>query len=242
MEHLSPSGLPAGADAGPAAPQGSFIVPVRNESAVIVTLLSHLQRHYPQFERIVVDGGSSDNTVALALPLCDQLLVGDAGRARQMNLGARVASGDVLFFLHADTGLGPTADELENAIAEKPLWGFARVQLSGRQWAFRVIEWFMNGRSQWTRVATGDQMIFVSRDAFLQQGGFDDIALMEDVALCKRLRKIAAPVVLTRPVRTSSRRWEEGGVLRTVLRMWILRFAYWCGASPSALWKHYYGR
>lgn len=226
----------------PAAVRASFIVPVRNEASNIATLLADLKYRYPQFERIVVDGGSTDETVALAMPLCDQLLVGPPGRASQMNLGAQVASGDYLFFLHADTRLGASADVLEATIAEQPEWGFCRVRLSGQKRVFRVIEWFMNVRSQFTRVATGDQMIFVRSSVFSQRGGFDAIPLMEDVALCKRLRKIAAPYLLTQPVLTSSRRWEERGIARTVVRMWLLRLAYWCGASPNTLWEHYYGR
>lgn len=223
-------------------PNASFVIPVLNESKEIGVLLSDLRERYPDIERIVVDGGSSDDTVACAMPLCDQLLVGAAGRARQMNLGAEVASGDYLFFLHADTRLGPSANDLETCLQANPVWGFCPVRLSGRNIAFRVVEWFMNTRSRGTCVATGDQMIFVNRVAFVEQGGYDDIELMEDVALCKRMKEIALPTMLDEPVLTSSRRWEEGGIARTIVRMWVLRFAYWCGASPKTLWRHYYGR
>ncbi|MFK7975801.1 MAG: TIGR04283 family arsenosugar biosynthesis glycosyltransferase [Halioglobus sp.] len=222
--------------------RGTFIIPTLNETQQISDLLSGLAQNYPEFERIVVDGGSTDATVTQAMPLCDKLLESTAGRAQQMNLGAQVASGDYLFFLHADTRLGPDASALKSLMLAQPVWGFCRVQLSGSSWAFRVIEWFMNTRSRGTQVATGDQMIFVHRDAFDELGGYDNIELMEDVALSKRLKAVSPPSVIQSPVLTSSRRWEEGGIARTVLRMWALRFAYWCGASPRALWQYYYGR
>lgn len=220
----------------------TFVIPTLNESAAIAGLLRDLQQRYPGCERVVVDGGSTDETVKSAMPLCDQLLIGAPGRAMQMNLGAQVAGGDFLFFLHADTRPLISLAALEAVLASGPDWGFSPVRLSGQRLAFRVIEWFINQRSTLTRVATGDQMIFARRALFERAGGFADIDLMEDVALCKSLRATARPAVLPQPVVTSSRRWEEGGIVRTIARMWALRLAYVCGASPATLWRHYYGR
>ena len=120
-------------------------------------------------------------------------------------------------------------------------WGFCRVRLSGGRRAFRIIEWFMNQRSRLTSVATGDQMLFLRRSLFEDSGGFDDIPLMEDVAYSKRLRRVARPLIIPQPVQSSSRRWEQRGVARTVLSMWGLRLAYAMGVSPRRLWEHYYG-
>lgn len=220
----------------------SFVIPVLDEEARIADLLRGLRRRLPGSQLIVVDGGSQDRTVAAALPHCDQLLLSEQGRARQMNLGGRAASGAYLFFLHADTQPGLSEAELDMNLRDLPDWGFCRVRLSGEQRAFRVIEWFMNQRSRLTGVATGDQMFFISRAFFEQTGGFDDIPLMEDVAYCKRLRRLARPKIIDQPVLTSSRRWEEGGILLTVMRMWLLRLAYVLGISPVTLWRHYYGR
>jgi hypothetical protein len=100
----------------------------------------------------------------------------------------------------------------------------------------------MNQRSRLTSVATGDQMLLVQKSLFEQTGGFDAIPLMEDVAYCKRLRRFAQPLIIKQPVVTSSRRWEEGGVVKTVWRMWLLRLAYFLGVAPSTLWRYYYGR
>lgn len=218
-----------------------FVIPVLNEEAGIAGLLEYLREHFPDSELTVVDGGSSDRTVALALPRCTRLLIGEPGRAAQMNLGGRASSSDYLCFLHADSLPGVSAGQLQGCLASEPPWGFCRVRLSGGRRAFRIIEWFMNQRSRLTSVATGDQMLFLRRSLFEDSGGFDDIPLMEDVAYSKRLRRVARPLIIPQPVQSSSRRWEQRGVARTVLSMWGLRLAYAMGVSPRRLWEHYYG-
>lgn len=220
----------------------SFVIPVFNEQATVAVLLRDLRLRYPASQLIVVDGGSCDRTVALAMPLCDLVLLSSRGRAQQMNLGGQAASSAYLLFLHADSRPGASAAQLEVCLAQRPRWGFCRVRLSGERPLFRVIEWFMNQRSRFTSVATGDQMLFVQKSLFDQSGGFDAIPLMEDVAYCKRLRRLAPPLIISAPVMTSSRRWEEGGVVKTVLRMWLLRLAYSLGVAPHTLWRFYYGR
>lgn len=219
-----------------------FVIPVLNEQDRIAGLLSHLRAHFPRSELTVVDGGSGDRTVAAALPLCTRLLVSEAGRAAQMNLGGQVSDTDYLCFLHADSLPGVSHGQLQAYLANQPQWGFCRVRLSSPRRVFRVIEWFMNGRSRLTAVATGDQMLFVKRAVFERSGGFDPIPLMEDVAYSKRLRRLARPLVIAEPVLSSSRRWEQRGVVRTVVSMWGLRLAYFAGVSPKRLWHEYYGR
>lgn len=218
-----------------------FVIPVLNEQDRIAGLLRHLREHFPNSELTVVDGGSDDGTVAAALPLCTRLLIGEPGRARQMNLGGRATGADYLCFLHADSLPGLSAAQFQASLASGPAWGFCRVRLSSSRRVFRIIEWFMNLRSWLTAVATGDQMLFLQRTVFETSGGFDDIPLMEDVAYSKRLRRLAEPLVISQPVLSSSRRWEQRGVLRTVLSMWGLRLAYVAGVSPRRLWHCYYG-
>lgn len=220
----------------------AFVIPVLNEEARIASLLRYLRERFPTSELIVVDGGSSDGTVKAAMPLCSQLLLGEPGRAAQMNLGGRTAAADYLCFLHADSCPQVSATRLDEYLAEAPVWGFCKVRLSGSGSAYRIIEWFMNVRSRLTAVATGDQMLFLQRAAFNGSGGFDAIPLMEDVAYSKRLRSLGRPRVVAEPVLVSSRRWEQRGVLRTVLLMWGLRLAYFGGVSPHRLWEIYYGR
>lgn len=162
------------------------------------------------------------------------------GRARQMNAGARAADADILLFLHADTILPDGAlDRVRDAVANGALWGRFDVRLSGRRRAFRVIEFFMNLRSACTGIVTGDQALFVRRDAFRWLNGFAPIELMEDVELSTRLKWLARPYRIRTPVSTSSRRWERDGVVATVLRMWLLRALYAFGVSPRRLARWY---
>jgi rSAM/selenodomain-associated transferase 2 len=215
----------------------SIIIPVLNEAAVIRQTLQRLQpSRRRDVEVIVVDGGSSDGTPKLAKPLADHVLSAAKGRARQMNRGAQCAAGEYLLFLHADTRLpdhwlSMLADVYERSAA----WGRFDVRLSGRHWLLRVIETMMNWRSRVTGIATGDQAIFVRRQLFERVGGFLDIALMEDILLSRRLRSCAAPVCLRDKVVTSSRRWEENGIVKTVLLMWWLRLWFYFGADADRL-------
>jgi rSAM/selenodomain-associated transferase 2 len=223
------------------APLVSFVIPVLNEQAGIAGLLEELGARFEDSERLVVDGGSVDQSVSVATPLSTRVLNSPAGRARQMNLGAASARGQYLLFLHADSRPSISSLELSGVLAANPPWGFFKIRLDGGHWMFRVIERAMNLRSRLTGVATGDQMLFVRRDVFLSNGGFADIPLMEDVEFCKRLRRESSPQVVSQPVLTSARRWEDRGTIRTVINMWLLRLAFFLGASPQRLWRHYYG-
>lgn len=221
----------------------SIIIPVVNEAEGIRDFLNHLQGlRQAGHELIVVDGGSTDDTRERAGPHVDQLLDSSAGRARQMNAGAQVAKGEVLVFLHADTLLPDSAmrDIKQALTAEGRAWGYFSVQLSGQQAMLRLIEWMMNRRSWLTGIATGDQVMFVRRTVFELSGGFDEIPLMEDIAMSKKLKTYGQPACLSAKVCTSSRRWERYGVLRTVFLMWSLRLRYWLGTSPDVLVRDYY--
>lgn len=220
----------------------SIIVPVLNEEAGIVAALEPLAA-YRRFghEVIVVDGGSSDCTVERARPLADMVLAAPRGRAAQMNAGAARAIGETLLFLHADTRLPPAADGLivDGLRRSRRLWGRFDVTITGRSPLLGIIAAMMNLRSRLSGIATGDQAIFVTRATFAGCGGYPDIPLMEDVALSRRLKRISRPLCLTARVTTSGRRWEQHGVVRTILLMWRLRLAYFLGAEPAALARRY---
>ncbi len=222
--------------------QISIIIPVLNESRHIKNTLQRLQPLRLQgHEIIVVDGGSSDDTVVQASPLADKVMVSMAGRARQMNTGAAEAAGSILWFLHGDTLVGAESHTgLLAALRGGANWGRFNVRLSGDLWSLRIIERMMNLRSCLTGVATGDQAIFIRADLFNQLKGFPDIPLMEDIAFSKQLRKTDRPACISEVIITSSRRWEEKGVFRTVLLMWWLRLLYWLGVSPQRLHAMYY--
>ena len=221
----------------------SIIIPVLNEADGIAEFLQHLQTFRKAgHEIVVVDGGSTDSTPQLAKPYADKLVQTSSGRARQMNAGVHVADGEVLVFVHADTFLpGSAMQDIKQGLEKsKKVWGRFAVRLSGHQFLFRIIELMMNMRSCLTGVATGDQVIFIKRDVFSEAGYFDDMPLMEDVAMSKKLKGISRPCCLSSKVCTSSRRWEQHGIIRTVFLMWILRLRYWLGTSPDILVQHYY--
>ncbi len=218
----------------------SIIIPALNEASSLGRLLPALTALPNRPEVILADGGSSDQSVAIAQQAGVTLVSAPRGRARQMNAGAAIANGDTLVFLHADTVLPDGAlAQLEQAMGAGAQWGRFNVRLSGRHWLFRIIERLINLRSCLTGVATGDQGIFVRRELFRQLNGFAELPLMEDVELSKRLRRIARPRCIRQPLTTSSRRWEHHGILRTVLLMWRLRLEYFLGASPDTLAQRY---
>ena len=219
--------------------QLSIIIPTLDEAEAVVALLQQLQSLRARgHEVILADGGSKDGTVALAEPLADRVLVTAAGRARQMNAGAAVANGRMLWFVHADSRIPERADEyiLKSA---GPVWGRFNVHLSGDRMLLRVVERLMNLRSRITGIATGDQGIFVSRALFERIGGYADLPLMEDIDLSKRLKHERRPVCLHNTLTTSSRRWEQKGIVRTILLMWTLRLAWFLGVPAARLATRY---
>ena len=225
-----------------AQPSLSIILPVLNEAATIVAALEAVTPLRTRGnEIIVVDGGSADDTAALARPLADFVITSARGRAVQMNAGAALARGDVLLFLHADTRLPDDADQrvLEGLSRSNRAWGRFDVTIDGAHPLLPVVAAAMNIRSRLTGIATGDQAMFVTREAFDSVGGFPEIALMEDITLARSLKRVSRPLCLSSRVTTSGRRWEERGVLRTILLMWRLRLAYFLGAKPDELARRY---
>ncbi len=215
----------------------SIVMPVLDEAAIIRRSLEALAPLRARgHEVIVVDGGSRDGTPDIARMLCDRVVGSPPGRAVQMNAGARAAAGDVLIFLHADSFLPPHAErEIGGSLADH-LWGRFDVAIEGKPAFLKVVACSMNLRSRLTGIATGDQAIFVRREAF---GGYPEIALMEDVAFSRAMRRRGRPACLRSRVTTSGRRWERRGVLRTVLLMWRLRLMYFFGAHPDDLARLY---
>ena len=221
----------------------SIIIPVLNEESALRAHLPVLQdfRHAGH-EVIVVDGGSCDESVSIASALVDQVLASSPGRGVQMNAGAVQATGAVLLFLHIDTLLPDHADRLvtESLAHLDRVWGRFDLSLSGRNPAFRLIERMINLRSRYTGMATGDQGIFVLSSVFEQAGAYPEIPLMEDLALSRELKKFSRPVCLRQQVISSSRRWEQHGIVRTIVLMWILRLQFFLGVSPQVLYRRYY--
>ena len=218
----------------------SIVIPVLNEATGIGYALDALAPLRNRgVEIVVVDGGSTDDTVALATPRADIVVAGPRGRARQMNAGAALARGDVLLFLHADTHLPPMADQMVLDALRHAGWGRFDVTIVGVPRMLRVVALLMNWRSRWSGIATGDQAHFVRRALFDAVGGFPDQPLMEDIELSRRLLAVSPPVCLCARVQTSGRRWESHGVWRTIFLMWRLRWRYWRGESAATLANAY---
>jgi rSAM/selenodomain-associated transferase 2 len=219
----------------------SIIIPALNEAANLPLLLAQLA---PLRERgaqlIVADGGSDDGAPELLAELA-QWLPAPRGRARQMNAGAAQASGELLWFVHADSQIPPAADRLIGAaLADgRHCWGRFDVAISGRPWMLKVVARMINWRSRLTGIATGDQGIFVRRSTFEGLGGFADLPLMEDVELTTRLCTISRPACIREPLLTSGRRWQTRGVWRTIFLMWRLRWAYWRGVPIAQIAEAY---
>jgi rSAM/selenodomain-associated transferase 2 len=219
----------------------SIVMPVLNEAAAIEAALGALAEFRRRgVEVVVADGGSDDGTAELARPLADTVIATERGRAAQMNAGAAAATGDVLLFLHADTHLPGNADRLvlDGLARSDRAWGRFDIRIDGGG-LLRLITFAMNARSRLTGIATGDQAMFVTRAAFEAVGGFPAIALMEDIALSARLKRMSKPLALRARVTTSARRWRQNGTLRTMLLMWRLRLRYFLGADPAKLAQVY---
>ena len=218
----------------------SIVIPVLDEAGGIAASLAALRPLRARgAEVIVADGGSGDATRSIAAPLADRVIEAPRGRARQMNAGAGAATGEAIVFLHADTRLPEGADAAIAAALAARDWGRFDVTIEGRSRWLPLVAALMNARSRLTGIATGDQAIFARREAFAPAGGFPPIALMEDVAFSRAMKRPAAPACLRERVVTSGRRWERHGPLRTIVLMWRLRLAYFLGADPARLAERY---
>lgn len=217
----------------------SAVVPVLNDAEALGRLLEDL-RGVPDLEVVVVDGGSADDSVDAA-GSADVVVTSAPGRGPQIRAGVDHASGDWLWFLHADSRVSGAVVAALNVCMARPGWGFCRVRLDGRGWPLRVVETAMNWRSGITGIATGDQGIFTHRCLLEAIGGVPALPLMEDIECCRRLRRLARPHRIEPPLVTSARRWQRDGTMSTVLLMWWLRMRYWAGADAGDLARRYYG-
>ena len=218
----------------------TIILPVLDEAAIIVDALQALAPLRARgAEVIIADGGSSDGTASLAQPFADRVSAAPRGRGAPMNAGASLGTGDMLLFLHADTTLPDDADRLVARALVQRAWGRFDLRIAGRHPLLAIVARMINWRSRITGVATGDQAIFVTREAFDAVGGFPDVPLMEDIAISRRLKRLCRPLCIATPVITSGRRWEYHGVLRTIVLMWRLRLAYYFGVEPARLAMRY---
>ncbi|MCT0224917.1 TIGR04283 family arsenosugar biosynthesis glycosyltransferase [Synechococcus sp. CS-1328] len=222
-------------------PRLSVIIPLLNEARAVRQFGAAWQTMAASgAEVLLVDGGSEDGTLVLIQQLGLQVVAAERGRGRQLQAGAERSRGEILLFLHADTQLPADGLELVRRSLHSPhCWGRFDVRIDGQQRMLAVVAWAMNLRSRLSGIATGDQAMFMTREAYRQSGGFTPQPLMEDVDLSARLKALAPPVCLKAQVTTSGRRWERNGVVRTILLMWSLRLAYRLGVPASTLARLY---
>lgn len=220
----------------------SIIIPTLNEEANLPVTLRQLAEH-PDVELIVVDGGSTDRTVAIAREFTSYVFLSHAGRAVQMNMGARHATGDILLFLHADTFLLPGAiDELHRRlVGDGAVGGAFDLHLDHPGAAGKWIARISSRRSRFLRLPYGDQGIFVWRQVFEEIGGFPAIPIMEDLAFSRRLRRAGRLTFLRTGLVTSARRWQANGLVKTTLVNWWVTLLFLLRVPPRQLRRIYDG-
>ncbi len=218
----------------------SIIIPAINEAGNIKEAIATTQAN-PNIEVIVVDGGSSDDTVAIAQSLNVKVISSSPGRAVQMNAGAVAASGEILLFLHADTRLPTGFDEMICTALQQPgiVAGAFKLLIDASLLSLRWVEWGVNVRSHFYQMPYGDQAIFLTKEVFQQIGSFPELPIMEDFELMRRLKRIGRIVIISTPVVTSARRWLQKGVLKTTLLNQIVIIAYLLGVSPERICSWY---
>lgn len=203
----------------------SVVIPAYNEAKALPRTLRQLALQKGHFETIVVDGGSTDGTRDVALDFSGvRVIHAVKGRASQMNAAARLARGEWLLFLHADTILPACAFETIEALdcaGDYKAGGF-RQRFTGSSWQLRVISWLHNTRCQITRVFYGDQAFFVRRDLFWQLGGFPETQILEDVLFSEKVRRVTRPRLLNEHVLTDSRKFEQRGISRSFARVLVI--------------------
>ena len=227
-------------------PTISVIVPVRNEDPDTLSKLTELVNLEGIAEVVVVNCSEQHSTIDKLKELQSKFnsikVVNSeiAGRAHQMNQGGALASGSILWFIHADTSVPESSTEyiLESISTDKP-WGRFDIRFDNPSAHMKLVAFAINLRSGVTGVCSGDQAIFLLRSQFHKMGGFPNIPLLEDIALTKKLRREAQAIRIRTPVTTSARRWETHGYLRTIFLMWLIRFLFWVGVSPGTLARLY---
>jgi rSAM/selenodomain-associated transferase 2 len=222
----------------------SFIIPVWNEEAIIAGTIEHVRGlgASGSAEIIVVDGDPEGGTIKVAQHLGVKTAISEKGRGNQMNVGASLAAGDILIFLHADTHLPHDVLELiEAAMADGScIAGAFDLAIDSKRLAFRLIEKAASFRSRMTRIPYGDQTVFIRKKDFFGLGGFRDIPIMEDVEFMRRIKKRKGKIcIIGRAALTSPRRWEKEGIVYTTLRNWLILSLYLFGVRPEKLIRFY---
>lgn len=220
--------------------QISIIIPTLNEADNIQSTINSTKSS-KNIEIIVVDGGSKDETLLIAKSLGAKIIVSPPGRANQMNMGAMVASGEILLFLHGDTRLPTNFEQMIRKTLAKPgiVAGAFALQINSPHWGLRFVEFGVKWRCNLLQMPYGDQAIFMTKDVFEKVGNFPEIPIMEDFEMIRKLKHLGKIYLLSTPVITSPRRWLKKGILQTTLLNQIIIIAYLLGISPHQIRNWY---
>ena len=217
----------------------SIIIPVLNEAKILEETLSQLQSELGSHELIIVDGGSTDDSVHIAEKY-GKVLRSARGRAKQVNAGAAVATGDIFIFLHADIWLEKGAlAAVETALSSGYIGGGFRQKIDGESILYRVVEIAGDIRGKYLKVFYGDSGIFLSRVSFEKIGGFPEIPILEEIEFSKSLRRLGKTTLVTPHIHISARRWEKKGIVRTTVNNWLITLLYFLKFSSVQLAKLY---
>ena len=234
----------------------SLIVPVRNDRRTLQSLLTNLRRELTRppsiqhlVEILIVAGEGCPEDILTPEDMRDfvarcpdcriEMLTSTAGRGYQLDTGAQASLGACVWMLHADSRVPREAIDFLLEVQSSD-WGRFDVRLDADSPGLAMIARAMNVRSKLTGICTGDQGIFVGRRLLCRVGGVPRLPLMEDVELSRRLRRLCRPLTPSLALITSSRRWQQRGLVRTMLSMWLFRLQYWAGVNPSVLAREYY--
>jgi len=221
----------------------SVIIPTYNEELYIGALLSQILGFNvaDDIEVLIVDGGSSDRTLQVASNFEDLIILNsEKGRSKQMNLGAKEAHGDVLFFLHADSSLPKNSFELiRKSVKNKPNCA-GTFYLEFDKKGFWYSLYSRCSRIKHPLVTYGDQGLFIRKKLFFEFDGFPDVPILEDYFLIRQLYKKKSLIKLNQAITTSSRRFEKSGVIRQQLKNILIILAYYFGVPNQHLAKWYY--
>jgi len=224
-------------------PDISIVIPVLYEADTIGATLDHVRNvdSGGRCQVIVVDGDPGGGTIETITRNDVMTLVSRPWRSRQMNAGAAAASGGILLFLHADTLLPDTAiSDIVRVVRGGSVGGAFRLRFDSNRLVYRIMSGFVTIRSRLNRLPYGDQAIFLRRDYFQEIGGYNEIPLMEDVEIVRRIRRFGARLtILDTAVRTSCRRMESEGIAKRVVQNWLISILYNVGVSPEKLVKYY---
>lgn len=219
----------------------SIVIPTLNEAEHISQTLASLREQNPAVDCWVVDGGSVDRTVDLALEGGAKVLHCSGGRGAQLNLGAHHAEGDTLLFLHADTQLPPHFQaEIEGVLSQPGVVaGAFPLKIAQAGWGLKLVMWGTQQRSRWLQLPYGDQALFVRRSTFEASGGFPLLPIMEDFVWVRRLQQFGRIALAKSPVLTSDRRWKRLGLVQTTIVNQLMILGYFTGVPPQHLAQWY---